>query len=55
MPGSAARSAASSLHHHGFSKAHRGETFFVEGTPGPLVTGELARARQWGKELGTRA
>lgn len=55
VPGSAARSAASALHHHGFTHAHRGETFFVEGTPGPLADGELERAVTWGKELGAHA
>lgn len=52
VPGSAARSAATSLRHHGFRHAHRGETFFVLGTPGPLADGELERATAWGKELG---
>lgn len=55
VPGSAAKSAASSLQHHGFARAHRGETFFVEGTPGPLAPGERDRARAWGEELASHA
>ena len=51
VPGSAAKSAASSLRHHGFGRAHRGETFFVLGVEGPLAEGEEARARAWGAEL----
>jgi flavorubredoxin len=55
VPGSAARSAASALKHHGFSRAHRGETFFVLDVAGPLGDGELERARAWGKELGAHS
>ncbi len=51
VPGSAAKSAASSLRHHGFGQAHRGETFFVLGVEGPLADGEEQRARAWGAEL----
>ena len=54
VPGSAARSAASSLRGHGFGKAHRGKTFFVVGVEGPLVDGELERARSWGGDLAAR-
>lgn len=54
VPGSAAKSAASHLHHQGFKRAKRGETFFVEGTPGPLADGELERAREWGRALARR-
>jgi len=51
MPGSAAASAAKSLRHHGFRNADRGETFWVEGTEGPLTEGELDRAVAWGESL----
>ncbi|MEZ5093418.1 flavodoxin/nitric oxide synthase [Nocardioides sp.] len=51
VPGSAAKSAASSLRHHGFGRAHRGKTFFVLGVEGPLAEGEAERARAWGAEL----
>jgi hypothetical protein len=55
VPGSAAKSAASSLKGHGFGHAQRGPTFFVEGVEGPLVAGELDRARAWGADLAARA
>lgn len=55
VPGSAAKSAATALNHHGFARVHRGETFFVQGTPGPLSDGEAERARSWGEELAAHA
>jgi hypothetical protein len=54
VPGSAAKSAAAALKGHGFGRAGRGPTFFVAGVEGPLVDGELDRARIWGKELAGR-
>jgi len=54
LPGSAASAAAKSLRHHGFRRAERGETFWVQGTPGPIEAGELDRAREWGAELASR-
>lgn len=51
IPGSAAKSAARALAHHGFEHAERGETFWVEDTPGPLKPGEVERAREWGRSL----
>ena len=51
IPGSAAKSAAKALAHHGFEQAERGETFWVEDTPGPLKPGEVERARAWGRSL----
>jgi len=54
LPGSAASAAAKALRHHGFDRAERGETFWVEGTPGPVEAGELERARAWGAELASR-
>jgi hypothetical protein len=54
LPGSAARSAAKALRHKGFERAEQGETFWVEGTPGPVVTGEVERAERWGAELAAR-
>ena len=53
IPGSAAKSAAKALAHHGFEHAERGETFWVEDTPGPLKPGEAERAREWGRSLAT--
>src|SRR3954451_16394301 len=54
LPGSAASAAAKSLRHHGFRRVERGETFWVQGTPGPVEAGELDRARDWGAELAAR-
>jgi hypothetical protein len=54
LPGSAASAAAKALRHHGFGRAERGETFWVEGTPGPVEAGELERARTLGTELASR-
>jgi flavodoxin len=31
------------------------ESFFVQGTPGPLEAGELERAAAWGRELASSA
>ena len=52
VPGSAARAAEKRLRKLGFPSAARAESFYVSGTPGPLVEGELARARRWGETLG---
>jgi hypothetical protein len=54
LPGSAARSAAKALRRKGFDRAEQGETFWVEGTPGPVVAGEVERAERWGAELAAR-
>jgi hypothetical protein len=51
IPGSAARAAQRRLRGKGFRPAGRPTTFYVAGTPGPLIEGELARAREWGSEL----
>lgn len=54
MPGSAAAAAAKALKHRGFDRVERGETFWVQDTAGPVVEGELDRARAWGGTLATR-
>ena len=51
MPGSAAKAAARAGRRRGFTLATRPQSFWVEGTPGPLVPGELDRARAWGSSL----
>ncbi|HEU5362361.1 MAG TPA: flavodoxin domain-containing protein [Gaiellaceae bacterium] len=51
LTGSAARGIAKRLQRHGCTLATRPESFFVEGTPGPLSAGEAARAAAWGKSL----
>jgi hypothetical protein len=51
LPGSAAKKAAKRLRRLGCAEAAGPETFWVEGTEGPLADGELDRARRWGSEL----
>jgi hypothetical protein len=52
LPGSAARAAEKGLRRRGFRIAARPKSFYVTGTQGPLVDGELERARRWADELG---
>jgi hypothetical protein len=52
LAGSAAKGAARAGRHHGFDLALPPEDFFVHDTAGPLVEGELDRARAWGQRLG---
>ncbi len=51
VPGSAARSAARSARRHGLRELVSPESFLVADLNGPLVDGELDRAREWGGEL----
>ncbi|MGH8968693.1 MAG: flavodoxin family protein [Actinomycetes bacterium] len=51
VPGSAARGAQKRLRRLGFGIATPARSFYVTGTPGPLLEGELARAREWGSQL----
>lgn len=51
VPGSAAKSAGRKLRHRGFKKLDDPKTFYVTGTKGDLVDGEIDRARQWGTHL----
>jgi hypothetical protein len=51
LVGSAARGIARRLRAHGYTLAAEPESFFVEGTPGPLEEGELDRAAEWGRAL----
>ncbi|MFC3898377.1 flavodoxin family protein [Lentzea rhizosphaerae] len=48
LPGSAARAALTRLRRAGFRALEPAENFYVDGTKGPLVDGELDRARNWG-------
>lgn len=50
--GSAARGEASILEKKGYSIAGRPEHFLVKDVDGPLVPGELERAKAWGEGLG---
>ena len=49
--GSAAHGMAKRLTGRGYKPAVEPESFFIEGTPGPLEKGELERAVEWGKTL----
>jgi hypothetical protein len=53
LPGSAAKAAARIAHKHGYSTAVSRESFFVEDVSGPLLPGEVDRARAWGQSLAT--
>jgi hypothetical protein len=51
LPGSAARSVARRLRAAGVRQVVPAESFYVTGTRGPLVAGEVERARRWGERL----
>lgn len=52
VPGSAAKGIAKRLRGKGFAVVVRPKTFWVSGTTGPLLDGELDQARAWGREVG---
>jgi hypothetical protein len=52
LPGSAARAGQKRLSRLGFRIVAPAESFWVKGTPGPLLAGEPERARRWGERLG---
>jgi hypothetical protein len=51
VPGSAARAATRRLRRLGFRVTAPAQSFYVMGTSGPLLDGELGRARVWGAQL----
>lgn len=51
LPGSASRTAAKLLRRLGAELAARPESFYVHGYEGPVLDGELDRARAWGADL----
>ncbi len=51
LVGSAAHGMARRVRRRGYALAAEPESFFVDGTPGPLEDGELERAAEWGKAL----
>jgi flavodoxin-like protein len=51
LVGSAARGMTRRLRQRGYVPAAEPQSFFVEGTPGPLEEGELERAEEWGRTL----
>ncbi len=54
VPGSAARSALHRLRRRGLPPLAGPQSFWVSSTSGPLVDGELERARDWGRLLADR-
>lgn len=54
LPGHAGHGAAKTLRKMGCTVLADPETFYVEDYEGPLLPGELDRAREWGEELGRR-
>lgn len=51
VPGSASRAAHRRLRRRGYRAVLPAECFDVAGMQGPLVNGEIDRAREWGAEL----
>lgn len=51
LPGSAAKAAVKLLRRKSLGLIAPAESFYVAGTDGPLLDGELERARRWGAEL----
>ena len=54
LPGSAARAAGRFVSRHRLGRMVATESFYVTDSPGPLVQGELERARAWGSALASR-
>lgn len=55
LPGSAARKAGKLLRRLGYAQVLDPESFYVADVDGPLLDGELERARAWGGRLGDSA
>jgi hypothetical protein len=54
LPGSAAKAAAKEVRRHHLGRVVAVESFYVDDMAGPLLDGELERARAWGASLATR-
>ena len=52
LPGSAARAAGKEVRRHHLGRLVGTVSFYVEDMDGPLIEGELERARAWGELLG---
>jgi hypothetical protein len=55
VPGSAARGALKRLRRLGFGVVAAAESFYVTGTKGPLLPGEVERARRWAEQVALRS
>jgi hypothetical protein len=55
LPGSAAHAAARRFKRLGYTQLVAPQTFFVEGSHGPLVDGTSDAAFEWGRDLSARA
>jgi hypothetical protein len=55
VPGSASGAARRRLRRLGCTVTAPAESFYVSGLEGPLVAGEVERAREWGRRLAERA
>lgn len=55
LPGSAARKAGKLLRRRGYAQVLDPESFYVADVAGPLLEGEMDRARAWGGRLGDAA
>ena len=51
LPGSAAKSAAKAARRHGYESVAKAQSFHVHDPYGPLLDGEVDRARAWGQQL----
>lgn len=51
LPGAASKKAAKALRRAGCTLVAEPESFYVDGYEGPLLDGELERARAWGAQL----
>lgn len=51
LTGSAAQGTSKRLRQHGYRPVAPPESFYVRGVDGPLVDGEVERARRWGQAL----
>jgi hypothetical protein len=50
-PISAAKGAAKAARRHGYESAAKAGSFYVRDVDGPLLEGEIGRARAWGRQL----
>jgi flavorubredoxin len=55
LPGRASKAASRELRRHGYRLATPARSFYVSGTEGPLIDGELQRATEWGELIGSAA